>query len=117
MFMIVKKCELTYVVSRPKGLFIQYGRISLIWHVERPHVMEPNSPPCGCLLILKEPLDHWFHELFMSSVSLHEHEREDIIPSLGRSVTIDCEWTFLDPVSFCDDAKWEQWSRIKRVVL
>jgi hypothetical protein len=117
MFFVVKKCELTGVVSRPKGLFVQYGRIPLIRHVEQPNVMEPNNPPCGCLLILKEPLDHWFPELLMSSDSVHEHERKDILPSLGRGIKIDRVWIFLDPVSFCDDAKWEQWSGIKRVVL
>ena len=115
--MAVKNDNLAYVVSPPKGFFVYYGRISMIWHVERPHVMEPNSPPCGCLLILKEPLDHWFPERFVTSVSVHEHEREDILPSLGRDIEINRVWIFLDPVSFCDNAKWEQWTRIKRVIL
>ena len=79
--------------------------------------MEPNSPLCGCLLVLKEPLDNWFHEFFMTSVPMNEHEREDILPGHGRGITIDCVSTFLDPVSVCDDAKWEQWTGIKCVAL
>ena len=89
----------------------------MIRHVERPHVVELNSPPCGRLLVLKEPLDHWFHELLMTSVCVQEHERDGILPSVGRGITIDRVWTFLDPVSFCDDLKWEQWTGIERVVL
>ena len=89
----------------------------MIRHVERPHVMELDSPPRGLLLVLEKPLDHWFPELLMGSVSVQKHEREDILPSVGRGVTIDRVWTFLDPVSFCDDLKWEQWTGIKRIAL
>ena len=108
--------NLTYVVSPQKGLFVEYGGISLIWHVERPHVVEPNSPPCGCLLILKKALDRWLPELFMSPVSAQEHEREDILPSLGKCIMVVRVCAKLpNPVSLRDDAKWEAWTGIKDV--
>ena len=107
----------TYVVPPQKGLFVQYGGISLIRHVERPHVMESNSPPCGCLLILEKLLDRWLPVFLMGSVSVYEHEREDILPSLGRGITVDRVWRLLDPVSSCDDAKREKWTGIEHIVL
>ena len=79
--------------------------------------MEPNSPPCRCLLILKELLDRRLPVLLMSSVSGHEHEREDVFPMLGKIITVDRVWTFPDPVPFCDDLKLETWTGIEHIAL
>ena len=53
----------------------------------------------------------------MASVAVNEHGREDILPSVGRGITIYRVWAFFDPVSFCDDLKWEQRTGIERVAL
>ena len=79
--------------------------------------MEPHRPPPGCVLVLKKPLDRWLPVLLMSSVSVHEHEREDIFPSLGNFVTVDPVWTLPDPVSFRGDSKWQTWTGVEHIAL
>ena len=88
----------------------------MIWHVERPHVVEQNSPPCDCLLIVRKPLNRRLLVLLVNSVSVHEHEHEDILPSLGKGNMTLRVWTKLpNPVAFRDDPKWEAWTGIKDV--
>ena len=77
--------------------------------------MESNSPPCGCLLIVKKPLNRRLPVLLVNSVSAHEHKREVILPSLGKGIMTLRVWTKPNLVAFRDDPKGEVWTGIKDV--
>jgi len=117
-FIAAEEHQLTHIVSPTEDLFVEYGRISVIWQIERPHVAEPNRCSCTCLFILEEPLDRWLPVLLMTREPVYQYQRTDIFPSLRKAVIDVRVWTELsNPVSFHDDPKWEAWTGVKHVVL